>query len=94
MKLFRNRKDGELYRIFYVSPWKILGRWYEAEPLFPSKGKKVKHAKLEDFEVVCDDCSLENCEKLKNKIKSKKIELKRLQKEIKELEQELSKVGK
>lgn len=92
MKIFRNLKDGELYKIFYVTPWKILGKWYEAEPLFPSKSKKIKLAELKDFEVVYDDCLSENCKKLKSKLKGKKAELQRLQKEIEELEKELSEV--
>lgn len=94
MKLFRNKKDGHLYKIFYTTPWKILGSWYEAEPLFPNKGKKIKHAKLEDFDVVCDDSLSENRKKLENNVKNKKKELQRLHKEIKQLEKQLSEMGK
>lgn len=28
------------------------GSWYEAEPLFSNKGKKIKNAKLQDFTLV------------------------------------------
>lgn len=28
------------------------GSWYEAEPLFPDKGRKIKNAKLKDFTLV------------------------------------------
>lgn len=32
MKIFRHKEDGKLYTISYVTPPKILGKWYEAEP--------------------------------------------------------------
>ena len=32
MKIFRRKKDKKLYLVYYVSPMKYTGRWYEAVP--------------------------------------------------------------
>lgn len=62
MKIFRHRENGELYNIYHVTPWRILGKWYEAVPFFPSRGKLIKHADLQDFDTVCDDNSRSHSE--------------------------------
>jgi hypothetical protein len=52
MTIFRHKKNKSLYTIYCVSPIRYTGSWYEAIPLFPDQGKKIKHADLKHFEVV------------------------------------------
>ena len=49
MKIFRNKKDGKLYLIYKVSPPKVLGKWYEAEP-YNHSGIKIKFSDEKDIE--------------------------------------------
>jgi hypothetical protein len=50
MKIFRSKKDKELYKIYRASPMKYTGSWYEAEQCYT--GKLIVNAKLKDFTLV------------------------------------------
>ncbi len=52
MKIFRNRKDKQLYTIEYVSPMKVSGSWYEATGLHG--GKTKRYVRLAEYDVVSE----------------------------------------
>jgi len=55
MKLYRYKKDGNLYNLYKVSPRHYTGSWTSAEPYFPNQGKYIKEVKnLNDFTVVAE----------------------------------------
>lgn len=54
MKLFRHKKDGQLYKVYRNTPMRYAGTWYSAEPYFPNCGKVLKDVNLEDFVVVAE----------------------------------------
>lgn len=52
MTIYRHKKDGNLYLIYYCSPRMYTGEWYEAVPYFENKGKYKKSVSLKDFTIV------------------------------------------
>ena len=54
MTIFRNIRDGFLYTIVEVSPPKYTGKWLEATPLFPNKGKEMKYIDMGDFVKIAE----------------------------------------
>jgi len=56
MTIYRNVKDGKLYKLFVVSPRHYTGSWYEAEALFGGVVRKLNNSsfRLADFKAVAN----------------------------------------
>ncbi len=51
-KVYKNKKDGNLYVLYYVSPPKYLGSWYEAHPLRGGPAKKITQKQIDTDYVL------------------------------------------
>ncbi len=51
MTIFRNKKDGQLYNLYKVTPRSYTGGWYEAENFFTKEKRKFNQSsfKKDDF---------------------------------------------
>jgi hypothetical protein len=52
--IFRNLRDGNLYRIYLASPLMYTGSWLIAERMFYANGvtKKIPESHMKDYVVV------------------------------------------
>jgi hypothetical protein len=52
--IFRNQRDGNLYRIYLASPRMYTGSWLVAERMFYANGatKKIPESLMKDYVVV------------------------------------------
>lgn len=58
MNIYRYSKDDNLYKLYYLRPHKIMGSWYEAEPLFQGRGELItglSEGDLKEFSFVAGD---------------------------------------
>lgn len=50
MRIYRNKRDGFLYRIYSVDQPRANGR-LEAAPCYPNQGERIEKVNLCDFEA-------------------------------------------